>query len=246
MADENIPDTAEVFDHFAALKSVTQEPGGLLVFYGELDRRGMAMAVAANIAGAASLGVDRDAERVKLALRQGFCDFVVNTLDEALRILKNEVRKKQPVAVALVGDPKLIVSEMFERGVQPDLVACGGIQSEAFIERGATVLPSAAAIADTLVVTWSVSQDAAMWLPRVDAIAMESLESSSDARTKWIRLAPRYLQKSLAHEHYVRMRSQELLRFADLLQRRVQSGEITVPVHVSSSGLPVVHSSAAV
>lgn len=246
MADADIPDTAEVFDHFAALKSVTPEAGGRLVFYAELDRRGMAMAVAANIAGAASLGVDADADRAKLTLRQGFCDFMVNSLDEALRILKNEIRKRQPVAVALVGDPERVVAEMLERGVQPDLVACGGLQSEAFIEHGATVLPAAAAIADTLVVTWSVSCDAAMWLPRVDAIAMESLESAGDARAKWIRLAPRYLQKSLAREHYVRMRSEELLRFADLLQRRVQSGEITVPVHVSSSGLPVVHSPTAV
>ncbi|HYK36185.1 hypothetical protein [Alloacidobacterium sp.] len=246
MADADIPDTAEVFDHFAALKSVTPEPGGLLVFYGELDRQGMAMAVAANIAGAASLGIDADADRAKLALRQGFCDFVVNSLDEALRILKNEVRKKQPVAVALVGDPESIVAEMLERGVQPDLVACGGLQSEAFIKRGSTALPAAATIADTLVVTWSVSRDAAMWLPRVDAIAMESLENASDARAKWIRLAPRYLQKNLAREHYVRMRSEELLRFADLLQTRMQSGEITVPVHVASSGLPIIHSPAAV
>lgn len=246
MSEQNIPDTAEVFDHFAALKSIAPEPGGLLVFYGELDRRGMAMAVAANIAGAASLGVDADAGRAKLALRQGLCDFVVNSLDEALRILKNEIRKKQPVAVVLVGDPELALAEMLERGVQPDLVACAGLLLESFIERGAAVLPAAAAIADTLVVTWSVSRDAAMWLPRVDAIAADALESASDPRRKWIRLAPRYLRKSLANEHYVRMRSEELLRFADLLQERVQSGEISVPVHVSSSGLPVVHSPAAV
>jgi Urocanase Rossmann-like domain len=245
MADQDIPDTAEVFDHFAALMTVAPEPGGSLVYYGELDSRGMAMAVAANIAGAASLGVDASVARAKLALRQGFCDFMVNSLDEALRILKNQIRKKEPVSVALVGDPEQVVAEMLERGVQPDLVACGGLQAEAFIERGAKVLPAAMAMCDSLVVTWSVSQDAAQWLPRVDAIAVDGLENASDPRAKWIRLAPRYLQKSLSRERYVRMRTDELLRFVGLLQQRTQSGEIAVPVQVSSGGLPVVQPAAA-
>jgi len=245
MAEQDIPDTAEVFDHFAALMSVAPEPGGLLVYDGELDGRGTAMAVAANIAGAASLGVDADAGRAKFALRQGLCDFMVNSLDEALRILKNQIRKKEPVAVALVGDPQQVLAEMLERGVQPDLVACGGLQSEAFIERGAKVLAAAAVIPDWMVVTWSVSQDAAQCLPRVDAVAVDALENASDPRVRWIRLAPRYLQKSLSRVRYVRMRADELLRFVELLQQRTQSGEIAVPVQVSSDGLPVVQPEAA-
>ncbi|HMD18825.1 MAG TPA: hypothetical protein VKH40_00815, partial [Alloacidobacterium sp.] len=112
MSDQSIPDTAEVFDHFAALTSIAPEPGGSLVFWGEADSRGMATAVAANIAGAASLGVDASAARVKVALRQGLCDFMVNSLDEALRILKNQIRKKEPVAVVLMGDPERVAAEM--------------------------------------------------------------------------------------------------------------------------------------
>lgn len=240
MADETIPDTAEVFDHFAALTSTDPEPGGALVFYGALDRRGMATAVAANIAGAASLGVDAHADRAKLALRQGVCDFMVNSFDEALRILKNEIRKKQPVAVALVGDRERVVAEMLERGVQPDLIACDGLQTQTFLERGARALSAAVVMPDSLVVTWSVSRDAAVWLPRVDDLAIEALENNADARVKWLRLAPRYLQKSLSREHYARMRAEELTRFVGLLQVRVQSGEISVPVHVLSDGTSVV------
>jgi urocanate hydratase len=248
MADPSIPDTAEVFDHFAGLMSIAPEPGGLFVFFGEADSRGIATAVAANIAGAASLGVDANAARVKVALRQGLCDFMVNSLDEALRILKNQIRKKEPVAVVLMGDPERVAAEMLDRGVQPDLLACG-LQAEAFVERGAKVLPAAVAMCDSLVVTWSVSQDAAKWLPRVDAIAIAALQDESDARAKWIRLAPRYLQRSLSHERYMRMGAEELVRFVELLQQRTHSGEIAVPVQVSSGGLPVVQpadSSAAV
>jgi len=45
--------------------------------------------------GAAFLGIDVDPERIKKRLKTGYCDFLVNTLDEALRILKNAVRKKE-------------------------------------------------------------------------------------------------------------------------------------------------------
>ncbi len=246
MVDQNFPDTSEVFDHYSALMSVRPEPSGLLVFYGQLDCRGLATAVASNIAGTASLGVDADASRVKLALQRGLCDFMVNSLDEALRILKNEIRKKQPVAVVLVGDPEQITTEMLERGVQPDLVSCGGLPEQAFVERGARVLPAAAVTAGSLVVTWRVSQDAAMWLPRVDAVAMDALRSVGNPQARWIRLAPRYLQKSLSRERYVRMCPEELARFVELLRERTQSGEISVPVEISSGVQPVVHSSAAV
>jgi hypothetical protein len=240
MVDETIPDTAEVFDHFAALTSAAPAPGGALVFYGVLDRCGMATAVAANIAGAASLGVDALADRAKLALRQGICDFMVNSLDEALRILKNEVRKKQPVAVALAGDPESVVAEMLERGVQPDLIACNRLQAQTFLERGARTFSAAVVTPDSFVVTWSVSRDAAVWLSRVDDLAIEALGNDADARVKWLRLAPRYLQKSLSREHYARMRAEELERFVGLLQARMQSGEISVPVYVSSDGKSVV------
>jgi Urocanase Rossmann-like domain len=244
MTDVSSPDTAEVFDHFAALMSVAPGPGGLLVFYGKLDRCGTATAVAGNIAGATSLGIDADRDRIKRALRQGFCDFMVNSLDETLRILKNQIRKKESVAVALMGNLEHAVGEMLGRGVQPDLVACDAWGSGAFIERGAKSLPAAAAMDGSLVVTWSVSPDAAMWLPRVDAIAVDALENPSDPRATWIRMAPRYL-RALTRERYARMRTDELARFLSLLQQQTHAGEIGVPVQVSSNGIAVAQPEAA-
>src|SRR5215470_5724191 len=224
MAEQNIPDTAEVFDHFAALMSITPEPSGLLVFYGRLDDRGVATAVASNIAGAASLGIDENVDRVKLAVQYGLCDCMVNSLDEAIGVLKDEIQKKQPVAVAIVGDPEQVVAEMLERGLQPDLVVCGGLGAEPFIERGAQVLPAAAVTPCSLVVSWGVSQDAAKWLPRVDAVAIDALDSESSSRARWIQLAPRYFKKNLSYERYVRLRTEELVRFVELLHQRTQSG----------------------
>ena len=72
--------------------------------------------------GAAFLGIDVDPERIKKRLKTGYCDFMVNTLDEALRILKNAVRKKENVSVGLVGNCADIIPELAERGVVPDIL----------------------------------------------------------------------------------------------------------------------------
>ena len=47
---------------------------------------------------------------------------MVNTLDEALRVLKNEIRKHKPLSVSLTASPEVLVAEMGERGVRPDVV----------------------------------------------------------------------------------------------------------------------------
>src|SRR5215475_15725073 len=64
--------------------------GGKLLYAGELDEDCRALIAAANIAGAASLCVSADARAQKRAIHEGVVDFLVTSLDEALRILKNE------------------------------------------------------------------------------------------------------------------------------------------------------------
>ena len=76
---------------------------------------------AVSIAGGTTLAVDPDAATVKVVFRAAGLDFIVNTLDEAIRVLKNEVRKHTPLSVALTADPVAVLAEMRERGLQPDL-----------------------------------------------------------------------------------------------------------------------------
>ena len=96
--------------------------GGKLFYAGELDGEGRALVVAANIAGAASLVATADRAAQKQAIRDGVADFLVNSLDEALRILKNQLRKRETVAVCLGLAPEAVEREMQERGVLPDLL----------------------------------------------------------------------------------------------------------------------------
>jgi hypothetical protein len=98
---------------------------GKLVFAAGEGAVGSGLAAAVSIAGGTSLVVDPDAAAVKAVFRGGGVDFVVNSLDEALRILKNEIRKGTPVGVAVVAEVGLVVAEMVERGVWPDLSVAG-------------------------------------------------------------------------------------------------------------------------
>src|SRR3954470_21438964 len=84
---------------------------GKLVVSGGMGGMGGAQPLAATMAGAAFLGIDVDPERIKKRLKTGYCDFMVNTLDEALRILKNAVRKKENISVGLVGNCADIIPE---------------------------------------------------------------------------------------------------------------------------------------
>jgi Urocanase Rossmann-like domain len=94
---------------------------GKLVFTCGEGASATGLPAAVSIAGGTALVLDPDAAAVKAVFRQGGVDFVVNTLDEALRVLKNEIRKHRPLSVALKGDVQHILTEMAERGVLPDL-----------------------------------------------------------------------------------------------------------------------------
>ncbi len=86
-----------------------------------LNSQGAALSIAANIAGAVSLAIDHDSSHLREVVRAGACDFVVNTLDEAIRAMKNEIRKRAPLSVALNADPELVIKEILERGLAPQL-----------------------------------------------------------------------------------------------------------------------------
>jgi urocanate hydratase len=112
------------FETFSAAgeKHFGGDLAGKLIISGGMGGMGGAQPLAATMTGAAFLGIDVDAERIKKRIKTGYCDFMVNTLDEALRILKNAVRKKENVSVGLVGNCADIIPELAERGVVPDVL----------------------------------------------------------------------------------------------------------------------------
>jgi urocanate hydratase len=112
------------FETFAAAgeKHFAGDLSGKLIVSGGMGGMGGAQPLAATMNGAAFLGIDVDPERIKKRLKTGYCDFMVTTLDEALRILKNAVRKRENVSVGLVGNCADIIPELAKRGVVPDIL----------------------------------------------------------------------------------------------------------------------------
>jgi urocanate hydratase len=95
---------------------------GKLVVTGGMGGMGGAQPLAATMNGAAFLGIDVDPERIKKRVKTGYCDVMVTSLDEALRILKNAVRKKEATSVGLVGNCADLIPELAKRGVVPDVL----------------------------------------------------------------------------------------------------------------------------
>jgi urocanate hydratase len=106
----------------AARKHFGGSLAGKLVASGGMGGMGGAQPLAATMNGAAFLGIDVDPERIKRRVKTGYCDVMVTDLDEALRILKNAVRKKEPASVGLVGNCADVIPALAQRGVVPDLL----------------------------------------------------------------------------------------------------------------------------
>ena len=112
------------YETFAAAgrKHFGADLAGRLVVTGGMGGMGGAQPLAATMNGAAFLGVEVDPERIKRRVKSGYCDVMVNDLDEAVRILKNAVRKREAASVGLVGNCADVVPELARRGVVPDLL----------------------------------------------------------------------------------------------------------------------------
>jgi urocanate hydratase len=106
----------------AALKHFGTDLSGKLLITGGMGGMGGAQALAATMNGAAFLGIEVDPERIKRRVKTGYCDIMVSDLDEALRILKNAVRKKEATSVGLVGNCADVIPELAQRGVVPDML----------------------------------------------------------------------------------------------------------------------------
>jgi urocanate hydratase len=74
---------------------------------------------AVSIANGTTLWLTDNAEDAKASMRRGEADFIVNSLDEALRTIKNQIRQGKPLGVALTSGVPAVLAEMVERGVLP-------------------------------------------------------------------------------------------------------------------------------
>jgi len=129
----------------AARKHFGGSLAGRLVVAGGMGGMGGAQPLAATLNGAAFLGIDADADRIKRRVKAGHCEVMVNNLDEALRILKNAVRKCAPASVGLIANASELLPEFVRRGVLPDLLTDQTPADDpfAYIPQGLTIAQAA-------------------------------------------------------------------------------------------------------
>lgn len=201
------PAQTQVYRAYLHLESLAKQHldgslAGKLVLSVGFGLRGAELALASTIACAAFLGLESDPRRLKTAVRNGSCNFMVNTLDEALRVLKNEIRKHQPVSVGLLGVADDLLGSMVERGVQPDLV-CDTTYLRApendnapppsahrqallrLAERGAAILnPASSQPSETLELTWTAATPQDM--QRMDRLALDVFPAEDKLHRRWL------------------------------------------------------------
>jgi urocanate hydratase len=239
-SSETEPSQAEVYRRYVQLQAIGGQRfngdvglGGLLLTCVGFGRSGAEMALAMVISGGTFLGIDPSTEHLKAAVRNGSCDFMVNTLDESLRVLKNELRKKNALSVGLLGEAAAMLPAMVERGVQPDLVAEIGTSNRepallTFVERGAINVDAATTVrsgaSDYVELVWTAASLADM--RRMDELALQQLPADDRIRRRWLQHAPAYFHRQRPLQRVLGMHPEELGRLAEAFKNAIAAGEI--------------------
>jgi hypothetical protein len=232
-----VPELARVHDRYLSIAGVAREQfhdtlGGKLLLRSVWNADGIAAVIAASVAGAASLCVDADADGLRQGLRSGFIDFVVGNLDEALRILKNELRRGLPVSVGLAVNAEDCIAAMIDRGLQPDLLsAVPQLFASSFLERGAmTLLEVNPADGSASILHWTIADDPARSMPRMARIASDCLEPAridTPSRRRWLERSPRYLGRTFGPRQCLRVTEAEITAFLSRVRSELPSAIVT-------------------
>lgn len=95
---------------------------GKLILTGGMGGMSGAQPLAGKMAGAVILVVEVDKKRIERKIKEGYCDYLVEDLDEALKLAKQLQDKNEPASIGLVGNCADVYREIFERGIVPDFV----------------------------------------------------------------------------------------------------------------------------
>jgi len=221
-----------------AKKNFSSSIAGRLVLSLGFEKEGMELALATTIAGGTFLGIEPESDALKSAVRNASCDFMVNTLDEALRVLKNEIRKRAPLSTGLLGSPANLLPEIAERGVQPDLIA--NLTPERFalrdpsraawdqiLERGVQQFPAdfheSAELLAREEVRWTATSPQDM--RRMDTIALQAIPATDTIRRQWLEHAARYFRHAPL-ERVVHLSGEERAKIFEALRRESQSSPL--------------------
>lgn len=227
----------DVLRLYGDLISEREDWGGALVL--ACSPNAEIVPIAVSIANGTTLWLPDAAADARTAMRRGAVDFVVNSLDEAVRTLKNQIRQRRPLGVALTGDVTAVLAEMVERGVLPDKMlgsaaVLDGRESRTSIEslRASGVdlrygpskgkdterwQRSTMILHRTRYYAYLVHAESLRELREVDAQLLAVLSEGDIPRRRWLQRVARYLRDSVEGGRWVWLSKEEAEALADSL-----------------------------
>ncbi len=213
--------------------------GGKLLLCAGLGEQGFAYSLAMSIAGGTFVGIEPRPQRLKEALRDGVCDYMVNSLDEALRVLKNEIRKKTPVSVGLLGDVATVLNEAIERGVQPNYVVTGSPSSETadfdvLEQRGAVRVTQEPVSSERVLIVASATLPATL---KIFERAMASVLAGQAAFwLKWAESSARYFRRTIPPRRSALLDRAQIAELERSLEQQTFAGDLVIGVQSEGDG----------
>jgi urocanate hydratase len=95
---------------------------GKLVLTAGMGGMGGAQPLAVTMNDGVCLDVEVDPLRIRRRLDTGYCDMMVDSLDQALELVGKALEGRKPLSVGLVGNASEIHPELVRRGITPDVV----------------------------------------------------------------------------------------------------------------------------
>jgi len=112
---------------YETLGSLAQQRGwpslqGKFVLTAGLGGMGGAQPLAITMNEGVGLIVEVDPSRAERRLETGYVDLVVDTLEEAMTLVEEYQKKREPKSIGLIGNASEIYAELAARGIVPDVV----------------------------------------------------------------------------------------------------------------------------
>jgi urocanate hydratase len=106
----------------AARRSFSGSLAGRLIVTGGCGGMSGAQPLAGQLAGAATLVVEVDPDRIRRRVSTGYCQRMTSEFEEALRWCIDAVEARCGVSVGFVGNIATVLGELVARGITPDIV----------------------------------------------------------------------------------------------------------------------------
>ncbi len=117
-----LQNTYETFASVAKKAFHSEDLRGKFILTSGMGGMSSAQPLAGTMHGGVILCVEVRKERIEKRVKEGYCDTMTESLDEALRWISDARSRQIPLSVGLVGNAAVVYPELVKRNITPDVV----------------------------------------------------------------------------------------------------------------------------